>query len=56
MGALDDELLATCWRELAAECPTRGRRSVLRHLGGALNERADDEGAVGNRDAQYAVA
>jgi FAD/FMN-containing dehydrogenase len=28
-------------------------QSVLFHLGGALNERAEDDGAVGNRDAQY---
>ncbi len=28
-------------------------QSVIFHLGGALNERADDDGAVGNRDAQY---
>jgi len=28
-------------------------QSVLFHLGGALNERAPDDGAVGNRDARY---
>ena len=28
-------------------------QSVLFHLGGALNERASDDGAVGNRDAHY---
>jgi len=28
-------------------------QSVLFHLGGALNERAADDGAVGNRDARY---
>lgn len=28
-------------------------QSVLFHLGGALNERDDDDGAVGNRDAHY---
>jgi FAD/FMN-containing dehydrogenase len=27
--------------------------SVIFHVGGALNERADDDGAVGNRDARY---
>ena len=26
---------------------------VIFHVGGALNERADDDGAVGNRDAQF---
>ena len=25
------------------------------HLGGALNERDEDDGAVGNRDARYAI-
>jgi hypothetical protein len=29
--------------------------SVPLHLGGALNEHAEDDGAVGNRDAQYAT-
>lgn len=28
-------------------------QSVLFHLGGALNERSSDDGAVGNRDAHY---
>jgi FAD/FMN-containing dehydrogenase len=28
-------------------------QSIIFHLAGALNERADDDGAVGNRDAQY---
>lgn len=28
-------------------------QSVLFHLGGALNERDEDDGAVGNRDARY---
>ena len=50
---LDDELLAT-WRELAAQCPMpRGQMAIL-HLGGALNERSGDDGAVGNREARYA--
>ena len=53
VAALDDELLATV-RELAAECPIPRAQIGLLHLGGALNERADDDGAVGNRDAQYA--
>lgn len=28
-------------------------QSVIFHIGGALNEREDDDGAVGNRDARY---
>ena len=28
-------------------------QSIIFHIGGALNERAVDDGAVGNRDAQY---
>ena len=28
-------------------------QSVIFHIAGALNERADDDGAVGNRDAKY---
>ncbi len=27
--------------------------SVIFHIGGAANERADDDGAVGNRDSRY---
>ena len=34
---------------------SRTRSSGLLHLGGALNERAADDGAVGNRDARYVV-
>ena len=30
--------------------------SIVIHLAGALNERADDDGAVGNRDARYMTA
>ena len=40
-------------RELAAACPNPlGQLGVL-HIGGALNEREPDDGAVGNRDARY---
>ena len=28
-------------------------QSIIFHIGGALNERSDDDGAVGNRDARY---
>jgi FAD/FMN-containing dehydrogenase len=30
--------------------------SIVIHLAGELNERADDDGAVGNRDARYLTA
>ena len=40
-------------RELAAECPIPHAQIGILHVGGALNERADDDGAVGNRDARY---
>jgi FAD/FMN-containing dehydrogenase len=51
---LSDELLAT-WRELAEECPIPEAELGILHLGGALNEHAQDDGAVGNRDARYAL-
>jgi FAD/FMN-containing dehydrogenase len=50
---LSDGLLAT-WRELAAGCPIPEGQLGLLHLGGALNERDPDDGAVGNRDARFA--
>jgi FAD/FMN-containing dehydrogenase len=50
---LSDELLST-WRDLAATCPIPRAQIAILHLGGALNERAADDGAVGNRDARYA--
>jgi FAD/FMN-containing dehydrogenase/pimeloyl-ACP methyl ester carboxylesterase len=50
---LSDELLDTC-RELAQECPTRDSEIAILHLGGAIGDRDDDDGAVGNRDARYA--
>jgi hypothetical protein len=51
---LSDELLAV-WRELAAECPIPGAEFGALHLGGALNELDPADGAVGNRDAGYAM-
>jgi FAD/FMN-containing dehydrogenase len=51
-GELSDGLLSTM-RGLAAENPIPGGQLVVAHLGGALNERDDDDGAVGNRDARY---
>jgi FAD/FMN-containing dehydrogenase len=54
VAELSDELLTTT-RELFAECPVPGAELAYLHLGGALNEHAPDDGAVGNRDARYAV-
>jgi FAD/FMN-containing dehydrogenase len=51
---LSDALLET-WRQLAAECPIPEAELGILHLGGALNEHAADDGAVGNRDARYAL-
>jgi FAD/FMN-containing dehydrogenase len=52
---LSDGLLATV-RDLAAECPIPEAQVGFLHLGGALNERDGDDGAVGNRDARFAYA
>ena len=50
---LSDGLLSTM-RDLAAESPIPGAQLVFLHIGGALNEHAEDDGAVGNREARYA--
>ena len=42
-------------RDLFAECPIPDGEVGVLHLGGALNEHAGDDGAVGNRDARFAV-
>ena len=52
VSELSDGLLTVC-REVFAECPVPGAEIGLLHIGGALNERDDDDGAVGNRDAQF---
>ncbi|MFP8955444.1 FAD-binding oxidoreductase [Natrialbaceae archaeon A-CW3] len=49
---LSDECLSTM-RELAAECPIPGAQMIFAHVGGALNEREEGDGAVGNRDARF---
>jgi FAD/FMN-containing dehydrogenase len=51
---LSDDLLATT-RDLFAECPVPGAELGYLQIGGALNERAWDDGAVGNRDARFAI-
>jgi FAD/FMN-containing dehydrogenase len=52
VSELSEELLATL-RELGADCPIPRAFLGLLHLDGALNERAGDDGVVGNRDARY---
>lgn len=49
---LSDEVLDLS-RDLFAECVIPGIELGFLHLGGALNEHDDDDGAVGNRDARY---
>ena len=51
---LSDELLSTL-RERFADCFISGVDFGILHLGGALNEHAGDDGAVGNRDVRYAI-
>ena len=53
VAELSDGLLANQVR-LAAACPIPAAQIALLHIGGALNEHAADDGAVGNRDARYA--
>ncbi len=53
LAGLSDDLLSTA-RDLFAECPIPKAQIGFLHLGGALNERAGDDGAVGNRDARFA--
>jgi FAD/FMN-containing dehydrogenase len=53
VAELSDDLLST-GQELAAECPLPLAQVGFLHPGGALNEHAGDDGAVGNRDARYA--
>jgi FAD/FMN-containing dehydrogenase len=54
LAALSDDLLSTV-RELFAECPIPEAQLGFLHLEGALNERDNDDGAVGNRDARFAL-
>jgi FAD/FMN-containing dehydrogenase len=51
---LSDGLLDAA-RETFAECPVPDAMVGFLHLEGALNERKDDDGAVGNRDVRYAL-
>ena len=52
MPALADGFL-DAFRRGALRVPTVCSESVIFHIGGAANDRADDDGAVDNRDARY---
>ena len=54
LAELGDGLLDTM-RDLADESDLPEAEIGVLHLGGALNERDEDDGAVGNRDARYAI-
>jgi FAD/FMN-containing dehydrogenase len=55
LAGLSDEFLDT-FRESALKVTSPLSESIVIHVAGALNERADDDGAVGNRDARYMTA
>jgi FAD/FMN-containing dehydrogenase len=55
LGGLSAEFLDT-FRDSALKVTSPLSDSIVIHLAGALNERADDDGAVGNRDARYMTA
>lgn len=52
LSGLSGEFLDT-FRHGALETASPMSYSIIFHLGGALNERPNDDGAVGNRDARY---
>ena len=54
VAELGDGLLAAA-RDVFAECPIPDGQVGFLHLGGTLNERDGDDGAVGNRDAHFAL-
>lgn len=51
-SGLSDDMLAAV-REVSVDCPVPMGQVVVAHVGGALNERAWDDGAVGNRDVHF---
>ncbi|HET9443520.1 MAG TPA: FAD-binding oxidoreductase [Acidimicrobiales bacterium] len=55
LPGLSDDLLSA-YRGVAGTLPTPMSQAVLFHLAGALNERDEDDGAVGNRDAAFVTA
>jgi FAD/FMN-containing dehydrogenase len=52
LPGLSSEFL-DAFRSSALQVTSPLSQSVIFHVAGALNDRADDDGAVGNRDAQY---
>jgi FAD/FMN-containing dehydrogenase len=54
LADLDDELLAELQARFSRS-PLPGTEIGLLHLAGAVNDRPADDGAVGNRDARYAL-
>jgi FAD/FMN-containing dehydrogenase len=54
LSELSDGVLEAV-RDVFAECPIPDAQVGFLHLGGALNEREADDGAVGNRDARYVM-
>ena len=53
LAELTDELPRDDAVSVAADCPIPLAQIGVLHIGGALNERDEDDGAVGNRDARY---
>lgn len=54
LAGLGDDLLSSA-RNLFAECPLPGAEFGFLHLGGALNDHDEQDGAVGNRDARFVL-
>jgi FAD/FMN-containing dehydrogenase len=54
LAELSDDLLSTT-QDLFAACPIPDVELGFLHLGGALNEHDEDDGAVGNREARYVM-
>jgi FAD/FMN-containing dehydrogenase len=55
LAGLSSQFLET-FRDRALTVTSPLSESIVIHLAGALNERADDDGAVGNRDTRYMTA
>jgi FAD/FMN-containing dehydrogenase len=55
LAGLTNEFLDS-FRDSALKVTSPLSESIVLHLAGELNERADDDGAVGNRDARYLTA
>ena len=55
LAELSDGLLSTAAGAVRRRAPIPEAELGFLHLGGALNERPEDDGAVGNRDARYVI-